>query len=95
MLTMAFVVLLFFTAFATSEATLLHCSSTDGSGSMAHLQQATTLQYCIVDNCTIMMTDTGQKLDVIYTTESLIVINPTDDQTSSVMAKMKMSCLVL
>jgi len=100
MLSMAFVsfvVLLFFTTFATSEATLLHCSSTDGSGSMAHLQQATTLQHCVVDNCTIMITDTGQKLDIIYTTESLIVINPTNGQTSSVIAKdeNELSCYVI
>jgi len=54
-LTMAYVVSLLIGLFATSEATLLHCSSTYGSGSMAHLQQATTLQYCVADNCTIMM----------------------------------------
>ena len=72
-----------------SEATLLYCSPSDdtSSSSMDDLQQVTTLQYCVVDNCTIMRIDTGQKLDVVYTTESIIVINPTDGQTSSVIAR--------
>ena len=75
--------------FTASEATLLYCSPSDhiGSGSMDDLQQVTTLQYCVVDNCTIMRIDTGQQLDVVYTTESIIVINPTNGQTSSVIAR--------
>jgi len=36
-LTMAYVVSLLIAVFATSEATLLQCSSIDGSGSMTHL----------------------------------------------------------
>ena len=75
--------------FASSKASLLHCSSTDdsGSSSMDDFQQTTTLQYCVLDNCTIMRIDTGEKLDIAYTTESIIVINPTDGQTSSIIAK--------
>ena len=86
---MACVVFLLVVIFTTSEATLLYCSPSDyiGSGSMDDLQQVTTLQYCVVDNCTIMRIDTGQELDVVYTTESIIVINPTDGQTSSVIAR--------
>ena len=37
------------------------------------LQQVSTLQYCLVDDCTIMIIDTGEKLDIVYTTDSLIV----------------------
>ena len=86
---MACVVFLLVVIFTVSEATLLYCSPSDhiGSGSMDDLQQVTTLQYCVVDNCTIMRIDTGQQLDVVYTTESIIVINPTDGQTSSVIAR--------
>ena len=74
--------------FAASEATF-HCSlaNDSGSGSMDGPQQVSTLEYCVVDNCTIMRIDTGQKLDIVYTTESIIVVNPIDGQTSSVIAK--------
>lgn len=86
---MVSVVFLLIGVFATSEATLLHCSSSGGTGSgdIDDLEQVTTLQYCVVDNCTIMRIDTGQKLDIVYTTESIIVINATDGQTSSAIAK--------
>ena len=86
---MACVVFLLLVVCTASEATLVYCSPSDyiGSGSMDDLQQVTTLQYCVVDNCTIMRIDTGQELDVVYTTESIIVINPTDGQTSSVIAR--------
>ena len=86
---MACVVFLLVTILTASEATLLYCSPSDdtSSSSMDDLQQVTTLQYCVVDNCTIMRIDTGQKLDVVYTTESIIVINPTDGHTSSVIAR--------
>lgn len=86
---MACAILLLIVTFTANEATLLHCSPTDGSGSSGvdvH-QQVSTIQYCIVDNCTIIRIDTGQKLDIVYTTESIIVINPTDGHTSSVIAK--------
>ena len=43
-----------------------------------------------------MRIDTGQQLDVVYTTESVIVINPTDGQTSSVIARHdnELSCVL-
>ena len=62
----------------TSKATGSH--NTD-------LSQVTTLQYCIIDNCAIMRIDTGQQLDIVYTTESLLVVTSIDDHTSMVIAK--------
>ena len=53
------------------------------------LQQVTTLQYCLVDNCTIKRINTGEKLDIVYTTDSLIVTTPTDSHTSVVIAKLE------
>ena len=72
-----------------SGATALYCSdvqspAASGSHNTADLSQVTTLQYCIIDNCTIMRTDTGQQLDVVYTTESLLIVTPIDDHTSMV-----------
>ena len=85
---MACVVFLLIAVYAASKATL-HCSIADdsGSGSMNGPQQVSTLEYCVVDICIIMRIDTGQKLDIVYTTESVIVVNPIDGQTSSVIAK--------
>ena len=36
-----------------------------------------------------MMIDTGEKLDIVYTTDSLIVTTPTDGHTSMVIAKLE------
>ena len=76
----------------TSEATPLYCSdvqspAASGSDNTADLSQVTTLQYCIIDNCTIMRTDTGQQLDIVYTTETLLIVTPIDDHTSMVVVK--------
>ena len=51
------------------------------------LSQVTILQYCIIDNCTIMRIDSGQQLDIVYTTESLIIVTPKDGHTSMVITK--------
>ena len=45
------------------------------------------LQYCLIDNCTIMRIDTGQQLDIAYTTQSHLVVTPTDNQTSLLILK--------
>ena len=75
-----------------SGATPLYCSDVQspagGSGHNTDLSQVTTLQYCIIDNCTIMKIDTGQQLDIIYTTESLLIVTPKDGYTSIVIAKL-------
>ena len=67
-------------------ATPLYCSDVQspagGSGHNTDLSQVTTLQYCIIDNCTIMRIDTGQQLDIVYTTESLLIVTPKDGHTS-------------
>ena len=82
-----------------SGATPLYCSDVQspasGSGHNTDLSQVTTLQYCIIDNCTIMRIDTGQQLDIVYTTESLLIVTPKDDHTSMVIAKIddELPCL--
>ena len=92
-LLMAYLTLLLITTILTvaSGATpLLYCSDVQSSASGSHntdLSQVTTLQYCIINNCTIMRIDTGQQLDIVYTTESLLVVTPKDDHTSMVIAK--------
>ena len=71
----------------TTQTTSLdhHCNSDvySSASGMDDLQQPTTLQYCLIDNCTIIRNDTGQQLDIVYTTQSLLVVTPTDGQTSS------------
>ena len=85
-LTLLFIVILTI----VSKVTSLHCSDQQlpASGD-DDLQQVTTLQYCLVDDCTIMKIDTGEKLDIVYTTDSLIVTTPTDGHTSEVIARLE------
>ena len=74
-----------------SKATPLYCSdvqsSASGSGHSTDLSQVTTLQYCIIDNCTIMRIDTGQQLDIVYTTENLLIVTPKGGCTCLLIAK--------
>ena len=85
------VVLLAIILTVANGATPLHCSdvqpSASGSHNTADLSQVTALRYCIIDNCTIMNVDNGEQLDIIYTTESLLIVTPTHDHTSVVVAK--------
>ena len=83
--------ILFIAILAVGKAGILQCSDQQSTGSasgMADLQQVTTLQYCLIDNCTIMRIDTGEKFDVTYTTDNLLVVTPTDASTSMVIAKL-------
>ena len=73
-----FALLFVITNLIFSEATILHCTNpqsqdtVSGDGTVDH-SEVTTLQYCIIDNCTMIRSDTGQSLDIFYTTDSLIV----------------------
>ena len=85
---------------ASAGAAPIYCSDTHvqspASGSHdTDLSQVISLQYCIIDNCTIMKIDTGEQLDIVYTTESLLVVTPIEGLTSMVIAKIddELSCL--
>ena len=73
-----FALLFVITNLIFNEATILHCTNpqsqdtVSGDGTVDH-SEVTTLQYCIIDNCTMIRSDTGQSLDIFYTTDSLIV----------------------
>ena len=89
---MAYLIVLLTTILTVANgATPLHCSdvqpSASGSHDTADLSQVTALRYCIIDNCTIMNVDNGEQLDIIYTTESLLIVTPTHGHTSVVVAK--------
>ena len=88
---MDYTALFFLVILTTAQTTSPHhdCNSdvhSPASG-MADLEHNATLQYCIIDNCTIMRIDTGQQLDIIYTTQSHLVVTPTDGQTSMIISK--------
>jgi len=81
-----------------SEATLLYCSDLQSPASGSHitdLPQVTTLQYCIINNCTIIRIDIGQQLDIFYTTENLLIVTLVGVHTSMVIGKIddEMPCL--
>jgi len=86
---MACLMLVFIVILTTvSKVTSFHCSDQQlpASGD-DDLQQVTTLYYCLVDNCTIRRLDTGEKLDIAYTTDSFVVTTPTDGHTATLIAK--------
>ena len=61
------------------------CAVTKEDGSGVDIpQEATTLhmQYCIIDNSTILRLDTGEKLDIIFTSNSILVVSLNRSQTS-------------
>ena len=84
---------LLFAAFLVNcRASPLHCSSVEpfSSGSdVINLAHVTTTQYCFIDDCTISRIDTGQKLDIISTTESVIAVTPRGNQTTVALAKLQ------
>jgi len=85
---MACFTLLFVVILTISEISSLRCSDQQLPASGGdHLQQVTTVQYCHVDNCTIKRIDTGEKLEIAYTTDSFLVATPTDGHTSVMIAK--------
>ena len=72
----------------SSHSCNLNTPSLSASGDdvdMIDLSQVnTSLKYCMIDNCTIMRIDTGEELEIIHTTESLLVAVPTDGHTSEI-----------
>ena len=84
---------------ASAGAAPIYCSDTQSpAASGSHdtdLSQVISLQYCIIDNCTIMKIDTGEQLDIVYTTESILIVTPIKGLTSMAIAKIddELSCL--
>ena len=83
---------------ASTGAAPIYCSDVQSPASGSHntnLSQVISLQYCIIDNCTIMKIDTGEQLDIVYTTESILIVTPVNGLTSMAIVKVddKLSCL--
>jgi len=78
---------LFFLILTLSKAAAEECAhQKPGSSGVLDLQQVTTIPYCFIGECTIKRVDTGQQLDIIYTTNSVLVVTPTGNHTSMVIA---------
>ena len=83
---------------ASTGAAPIYCSDVQSPASGSHdtdLSQVISLQYCIIDNCTIMKIDTGEQLDIVYTTESILIVTPIDGLTSMAIVKVddELPCL--
>ena len=76
---------LIFILTTTQTNPLHHHYNSEAYSSASGLQEPTKLQYCLIDNCTIIRNDTGQQLDIVYTTQSHLVVIPTDGQTSTML----------
>ena len=72
--------LLVLTISKAAEAVDHQCPVAGSASGMADFQQVTTVDYCVVDDCTIMRTDSGEELDIVYTTDSLLVVTPKGNQ---------------
>ena len=76
-----FSILLVAIVFLGYSCALTPVTSEDGSGVDA-AEEMITLQYCIIDNSTILKLDTGEQLDIIYTKDSILVVIINDSQTT-------------
>ena len=57
---------------------------------MTHLSQVnSSLQYYTIDNCIIIRIDAGEKLDIVFFTESLPVAVPIHGNTSKIVLMFK------
>jgi len=86
-------ILLFIVILVVSKVTSSSCfdqrpPDSSSGDEVPEIQQVTTLQYCLIDNCTIMKIDTGEKLDIVYTIDSLLIATPTDGHTSVTIVKL-------
>lgn len=84
--------LLFAVFLVNCRASPLHHSSVEPSFSgsdVINLAQVITTLYCFIDDCTFSRINTGQKLDIIYTTENVIVVTPRGNETTVVLAKLQ------
>ena len=90
-----FLIALLTTSKATSisshscNSSALSSASSNGVDTTDLSQAATSLKYCMLDNCTIMKIDTGEELEIIHATESLMVAVPTDGHTSEIVLKLE------
>jgi len=71
-----FVLLLLLISKAAAATVDHQCPAATSASGIAEFQEVATvdLDYCVVDDCTIQRTDTGEQLDIIYTTDSLLVV---------------------
>ena len=75
-------VILMFTLFDWSCA-LIPVSDESGNGiNVPELVTLDTWQYCIVDNSTILRLDTGEQLDIVYTSNNTLVVTLYHSQTA-------------
>ena len=70
---MAYIGLLIFPVLEATPATVNHrCPAGDSAGSDPH--QAVSVDYCVSNDCIIKRVDT--ELDIVYATDSILVITP-------------------
>ena len=67
---------------------------TGESGSGIDAPKEDTWQYCIVNNSTILRLDTGEQLDIVYTSNNTLVVTPNHSQTAIALPRLynEMAC---
>ena len=82
-----FLLAIFTIIFPPWSCVVIPVTSESGSGADA-VEEVVTLQYCIINNSTILRIDTGEYLDIIYKRDSVLVVTPNDLQTTMTVSRL-------
>jgi len=69
-----FVLLLLLISKNAAAAVDHQCPAAASASGIAEYEQVITVDYCVVDDCIIQRTDTGEQLDIVYSNDSLLVV---------------------
>ena len=82
-----FLLAIFTIIFPHWSCAVISVTRESGSGADA-VEEVVTLQYCIINNSTILRIDTGEYLDIIYKRDSVLVVTPNDLQTTLTVSRL-------
>ena len=82
-----FLLAIFTITFPHCSCAVIPVTSESGSGVDA-VEEMVTLQYCIINNSTILRLDTGEYLEVVYKRDSALVVTLNDLQTTMTVSRL-------
>ena len=82
-----FLLAIFTIIFPPWSCVVIPVTSESGSGADA-VEEVVTLEYCIINNSTILRLDTGEYLEVIYKRDSALVVTLNDLQTTMTVSRL-------
>ena len=67
---------------------LTHITTSEGGSGEDGVEEVVTLQYCIINNSTILRLDTGEHLDIINTRDNTLVVTSSDFQNFTTVSRL-------